>query len=189
MKRTMTLIAAAFVVMMAVVGCGNPTQPDPDPVVPDPVKVYLTGSESFTRVDAAGTLAMTDIYQWDTDADGTVDSPAAYFTGSNVSVTLENTEWTITVGGDTYVNSKWLSGRTSFVETESAPVNMRFFRNNSIGDEANCWLLTNAGIVGWATRRDDGTAAWLGSFSTYYMNGTNTITDTLGWNITATWQN
>jgi hypothetical protein len=91
-----------FVAMMAVlaalvfVGCANPVAPDP---IPEPVKVYLTGSAMFTRVDAAGTLAYADIYQW--DGEGTM------YTGSNVEVTFDatyGTEWTIQVGGNTYLN-------------------------------------------------------------------------------------
>lgn len=101
MKRTIMLIAVALVAMTTFVGCPNPVDP------PDPVKVHLTGAESFTRVDAAGTLTMTDIYQWDSDADGAVDDDTMY-TGDDVVVEFDathDTEWTITVGGNVYLNN------------------------------------------------------------------------------------
>ncbi len=100
MKRTMMLVAVAFVAMI-VIGCTTPVDP------PTSVKVYLTGAESFTRVDAAGSLAMSDIYQWDNDADGTVDDDTMY-TGDDVVVEFDathDTEWTITVGGNVYLNN------------------------------------------------------------------------------------
>jgi len=103
----MALFAAALLAFVALVGCSNPSSPDPEPE-PDPVKVYLTGTESFTRVDAAGTIAMTDIYQWDTDADGSVDSPAAYFTGANIAVNFDNSRsdcFILTAGSTVYLNT------------------------------------------------------------------------------------
>jgi hypothetical protein len=93
MSKTINLAVAVFVAIMAI-GCNQPTDP-----VPDPVKVYLTGSETFTRVDEAGTLDYADIYQWD--------GAGTYYTGDDVAVTFDatyDTEWTITVGGNTYLN-------------------------------------------------------------------------------------
>ncbi|GAB1431607.1 hypothetical protein MASR2M29_02320 [Spirochaetota bacterium] len=85
-NKIMMMVLAAMVLMMpstiVLMGC----QPAVDPL-PEPGKVYLTDSATFTRVDAAGTLAATDIYQLDTDADGTVDSPTVYYIGDNVEVT------------------------------------------------------------------------------------------------------
>lgn len=101
MKKSMMFVTVVFVAMMAFVGCANPVLPTPDP---DPVKVYLTGSETFTRVDAAGTLAYADIYQW--DGEGTM------YTGDDVVVTFDATyitEWTITVSGNVYLNDANLS--------------------------------------------------------------------------------
>lgn len=100
MKRTITLAVVAFVAMM-VMGCTQLTDPEP-------VKVYLTGSDTFISVHATNyifkTLAITSIYQW--DGEGT------YYTGDNVEVSLyknggttETFNWTITVGGDVYINT------------------------------------------------------------------------------------
>lgn len=108
MKRTLTLAVVAFVAML-VMGCTKPTDP------PDPVKVYLTGAESFTRVDAAGSLAMSDIYQWDNDADGTVDDDTMYI-GDDVEVTGFATGcFCITTStGIKYLNVNFLSDKGYF---------------------------------------------------------------------------
>ncbi len=114
MKRTLMHMATAFVAMLAI-GCTTPVDP------PTPVKMYLTGSESFTRVDAAGTLAITDIYQWD--------GAGQKYTGSDAAVNFDSTygtEWTITVGGSTYLNDANIGPTFTDVCTPTAHPSLDF---------------------------------------------------------------
>lgn len=102
MKANKSVFVAMMMVLAAVamMGCQPVVGPGPDPI-PDPVKVYLTDNgESFTRVDEAGTLDYADIYQW--DGEGTM------YTGDDVVIEFDDTygtEWTITVGGNVYLNN------------------------------------------------------------------------------------
>ncbi len=110
MKKSMMFVSVTFVVMI-VMGCTQPTTPEPEP---DPVKVYLDDNgETFTRVDTAGTLTYDDIYQW--DGEGTM------YTGDDVEVEFDatyGTEWTITVGGNVYLNQDKLN--TRFYSSDSS---------------------------------------------------------------------
>lgn len=134
MKRTFTLAVVAFVAMMAFVGCANP-------VVSSPEKVYLTGGETFARVDAVGTLAKTAIYQW--DGEGT------YYTGNDVVVEFGatyGTNWTIAVGGVLYLNSDNL---TVWDNTDPAPesIPIEFFRDGLSGVIINDWSIAFADFI------------------------------------------
>jgi hypothetical protein len=74
--------------------------------------------ETFGTQSSNATIRYYDIYQLDSDEDGLVDSPAKYFIQSypeDVEVVFNatyNTDWTILVGGNVYLNNKNLKSWT-----------------------------------------------------------------------------
>jgi hypothetical protein len=180
----LVVVLGGMVLAAALCGCSNPASDPPTPPPPDPVKVYLTGTDTLTCVNAAGTtIPITAFYQLDTNADGTVDIPAKYYTGADIPVVFNSDDgfnWTITVGTPTYVNTKWLSGRTSFVASDANPTGKRYYDNHN---DTYVWMLVDAGTVVWAARQGSTiNATPYPTFTTFHTTGAGSICDADGTN-------
>jgi hypothetical protein len=187
--KKITLSMMVIAVLMAVMGCQQPTSPTvtTDPVVtPETPTLHEISSISFTNATTVSDNAVK-VYQYKY-ADGSASSDTSYYLSDGTKTDLTSINGIYMAAGSVvYVNNMYLNGTveatsytvgTNYFDNASSSMVIRLAINNAGGYTPIVWLITN----------DNGDTFFEVEFNgtNNYWNGTADGTITNG-SVTWTW--